>query len=260
MKHLARVAAAFFYRDFVVYRGWIPGFIYSYSLQYPMLYGLCFGYLLPKIGMGNGSGVSVMAVGTMLYALFTSGFGVMSEFLMDFERTRTIYFKMQFVPLWLIVAQKIAFNAIFVFFSCALYVPMLKVLFYSDFDISNTSWLSFYIMLFLAAAFIATFQLFFACAVSSRKSIRHLWRRVNYPLIIFGGFLVPWYAMNKFSPVLGKVAMLNPVMYLTEGLRRAVLGADIFFSLPLCIAAIVLYIALFGSLSVVMLRRKIDAI
>lgn len=262
MTHLLRVAAAFCYRDISVYARWVPGFIYSYSLQYPVLYGLCFGYLLPKIGMGGSAimCVSVMAIGTILYGLFTAGFGICSEFLMDFEKARTIDYKVQFMPLWLIISQKIIFNAIFIFASCLLYIPMLKLLFYNDFDISNISWGKTYLMLLVSCFFIAAFQICFACAVSSRQSIRHLWRRVNYPMIIFGGFLVPWKPMNCYSPVMGYLGLLNPVTYITEGLRRAVLGIDSFFPVYYCVTALTLATLFCAGLSVILLRRKIDAV
>jgi ABC-2 type transport system permease protein len=262
MTQLMRIAAAFCYRDFTVYARWLPGFIYSYSIQYPLLYGLCFGYLLPKIGMGSSAimCVSVMAIGTILYALFTAGFGICSEFLMDFEKARTIDFKMQFMPIWLIIVQKMVFNAAFIFASCVLYIPMLKLLFYSDFDISQISWLSVYAMLAASCLFIAAFQICFACAISSRKSIRHLWRRVNYPMIIFGGFLVPWKPMNNFSSIMGCFGLLNPITYITEGLRRAVLGLDSFFPVSYCLVALLVATGVCVLLSIVLLRRKIDAV
>jgi ABC-2 type transport system permease protein len=262
MMQLARIAAAFCYRDFVVYARWLPGFIYSYSLQYPVLYGMCFGYLLPKIGMGGSVSncVLVMSSGTILYALFTAGFGIASEFLMDFEGARTINYKLQFMPTWLIIAQKMIFNTLFVFMSCALYIPMLKVLFYNDFDTTHASWLQVYLILFMGCLYTTAINLFFACATTSRKSIRHFWRRVNYPMIIFGGFLVPWKAMNNFSPWLGKLVLLNPIMYVTEGLRRGLLGSENFFSIATCFGALCLATVVFVALSVVLLRRKIDAV
>ena len=262
MHQLLRIAAAFCYRDYVVYARWIPGFIYSYSLQYPILYGLCFGYLLPKIGMGGSAimCVSVMAIGTILYALFTAGFGICAEFLMDFEKARTIDYKLQFMPIWLIIAQKVVFNSLFIFVSCVLYIPMLKLLFYNDFDISQISWAGTYAMVLMSSVFIAAFQICFACAVSSRKSIRHLWRRVNYPMIIFGGFLVPWKPMNNYSSVLGYLGLLNPVTYITEGLRRAVLGIETFFPVSYCITALTIATLVCVGLSVILLRRKIDAV
>ncbi len=253
---------AFFLRDMKVYASRLPVFIISFSIQYPIMYGLCFGYLLPKIGMGSQAslGVPVFLIGTILYALSVISFSTNAEFLLDFERDRMIDFQLTLVPPVCIIMQKILFNTLFNFISSALFIPTLKLIFYNDLDLSRASWSGAYLILFLASFFVASMQMLLTCATQSRKSIRHFWRRINYPMVMLGGFLVPWKVMNAYSPKLGTLTLFNPILYITEGLRSALLDLPEFFSVGRCALMLTIASVLFCISALVFFRRKVDCV
>lgn len=253
---------AFFLRDIKVYASRLPIFILSFSVQYAVMYGLCFGYLLPKIGMGTNAtmGVPVFLIGPILYALSVISFSTNAEFLLDFERDRLIDFQLTLVPPAYIIFEKILFNTIFNFISSSLYIPTLKLIFYNDLDLSRANWFGAYLILLLASFFVASMQMLLTCATQSRTSIRHFWRRINYPMVMLGGFLVPWTVMNAYSPKLGMLTLFNPILYITEGLRSALLDLPYFFSVSRCALALVVAGVLFSSLALLFFRRKADCV
>ncbi len=260
--HSLSVMYAFFQRDVKVYASRLPVFILSFSVQYAVMYGLCFGYLLPKIGLSSQAtmDVPVFLIGPILYALSVISFSTNAEFLLDFERDRLIDFQLTLVPPTAILAQKIFFNTFFNFCSAALYIPTLKLIFYNDFDLSKANLVGAYLILLLAAFFMASMQMLLTCVTQSRKSIRHFWRRINYPMVMLGGFLIPWRVMNAYSSKLGMITLFNPVLYITEGLRSALLGMPEFFGVGRCAVMLAIAGVLCSMLALYFFRKKVDCV
>jgi ABC-type polysaccharide/polyol phosphate export permease len=100
----------------------------------------------------------------------------------------------------------------------------------------------------------------YACIVPSSRKLRSYWMRINFALVSFAGFFIPWYVMKKFSPTLGYLLLLNPLLYITEGLRRAILGSDLY--LPLWVSALMLigWTIVFTCLAWYIFKKRVDHI
>ena len=54
----------------------------------------------------------------------------------------------------------------------------------------------------------------------------NIWQRLLTPLNLTGCVLFPWSRLYDFSPLLGRIALCNPMTYFCEGLRMSLHGSD----------------------------------
>ncbi len=258
-----RIAFEFFKRDWFVYLKRMPRYVIQYAMVYPLLFGICWGYLVPHAGAEGAARTSaseVIFVGTLLFALIPFAFAITADFLFDFEHDRYIDYQLTLLPARLIILQRIIFSAMFIFFGLLPFFPFSKIVFRNLIDLPYVSWVGTIIMLASAALFVSAFQIAFVSYAKGTKQIRHFWRRVSYPMSMLGGFLVPWKILFTFSPVLGYAVLANPYLYVTEGLRSAILGGDQFFYWPYCVAMLSLFTGISVALSFYFFARKVDPV
>ena len=75
-----------------------------------------------------------------------------------------------------------------------------------------------------------------------------------------GGFWAPLYIVQQSSTLLGYIVYLNPIIYLTEGLRRALLGDSAFLPVGVCVFALFGFSVLFTLLTFHFFKKKTDHI
>ena len=88
----------------------------------------------------------------------------------------------------------------------------------------------------------------------------NIWARVLTPLNFFGCIWYTWHSLNTISKPLGKLVLLNPYTYMTEGLRTALLQNDASLPLSICIPALLCFIAVGFALSLTLIYKHLDAV
>jgi len=264
MSRMLLQLCAFLRRDAYVYRERIVRFIFNYAFLYAVMYGLCFGYLLPKIGMSvsvQTFSATVMFVGLLLFALSGCAFAINGDFLFDSDKDQLTNYYLTIVPYWFIIIEKIIFGSVLLFLCMVPYYIFMKLCFFSTFDLSHMSLIKVLIILYLSCLYAMTFSIMFACIVKYPvKQIRHFYRRIHFPMIVLGGVLVPWKAIAKFSTLLGYIVLINPLIYVTEGLRHSFLGGDYFFTFWVCVSALIIFTLIALTTACIFFRRKADPI
>ncbi len=255
---MMRIFLEFFRRDFHVYIGRLPRYMVQYAVIYPILFGICYGYLVPQAGGAPAS--SVIFAGTLLFSIVPFCFAITSDFLFDFEHDRFVDYQLTLVPARLIIVQRILLSALFICIGLLPFFLSSKIIFKNLIDLPYVSWIGTLGMLISASLFASAFQIAFASYAKGTKQIRHFWRRVSYPLSMLGGFLVPWKVLMTFSPILGYVVLVNPYLYITEGLRSAILGGDQFFYWPYCMAILATFTLVFTWIAFFFFDKKVDPI
>jgi ABC-type polysaccharide/polyol phosphate export permease len=96
--------------------------------------------------------------------------------------------------------------------------------------------------------------------MKNTRQISGLWIRVNIPLFVLGGFWVPWFTIFQVSNIAGYIVLLNPFIYVTEGLRRAITGSEFYFSIPTCIIGLLGFSALFYATACYAFNKKMDPV
>jgi ABC-2 type transport system permease protein len=255
------IMLTFLRRDVTIVLPRLPRLIVQYSIMYALLYGICFGYLVPRISLGhNAQAATLVFIGIINFALLGLGFAANADFLVDFERDRFIDYQLIILPPRWIIMGKFIFGSCLITLCFLPFYPAIKFMFGDAFDLSRAYFPAVVLMLLAASCMSAAYHLFFFCLIKQFKNLRHMWRRINYPMTMLGGFLIPWHVMMKFSPYLGYLVLLNPLIYVSEGLRSAFLDDDCFIPYQHCLVMLMVYTVVSIGLTWFFFKRKVDHI
>ena len=237
-----------------------PQFI-NYALLFPALFGISFAYLQGNVffGPGNAHLSTIFFAGTCIAPIIILAFQFTFDLLFDLEGNRAIDYQITILNPRLILLERVLFASFFVFFVSIPYFPMAKLMLGATIDTSNTSWLSLFFILYLGALCCSAYHQFAAC-VLRQNQITMFWVRVNHILIAFGGLWIPLHVMHTYSPVLGYLARLNPIIYLSEGIKQAIVGGKEFLPLAHCAIALCVFSVIFIVLSWHFFKKRVDHI
>lgn len=261
--HIVDTTKVLFYfmvRDCYSYRNKIKTYFLNYILIYPPILCLSFAYLQTAVYFGAEhakTGTTLFIGNTLLLALFLCNRTCM-ELLFDLDGNRYIDYQATLIDARLILVQRIVFAATFSFIVLLPFLPMSKLILQSHFDSTNTSWPFLFLILYVSCLCLASYNILAACVLKNHRSLSTFWKRINTPLLFLGGFLVPWHIINQYSPTLGQIVYLNPFIYMTEGLRQAIIGGDKFFSYATCTTGLLLMTLIFTLASFYFFKKKTD--
>lgn len=250
----------FLRRDIYVYTRQLRDHVINYALIFPALYIFCFAYLQTQIYFHGQSYVgAIVFSGTCLVPLMVMAFNITFDLLFDLEKNRHIDFQIMVLNPRLIIIEQILFSSIFTFFTMIPFFPLARIFASSCIDLSNISWPSLYLMLYCGSLCVSAYHKLAATLLSVDK-ISMFWTRVNHILLVLGGFWIPLYTMREFSPTLGFLLRLNPIVYLTEGLRQSTVGGNDFLPISQCVAALLTLSVIFTALACHYFKKRVDHI
>lgn len=255
-----KVFAQFFYRDWYVYSRQLGQFLGNYSIIYPLTFAFSFGYLEAHILFPSQStyiGTSIFA-GNLLLMILLFTYKLTIPLLYDLEGDRYINYQMTLLSPKIILVEKIIFSSFFSFISLCPLFPITKLFLGDHLYTLNTSWGYLFLVLYFACFFLSTYSIFIACYIKNINSISRMWKRINLPLLFFGGFLIPWYVMNEYSPIIGTISLFNPFLYVTEGMRQAILNNENFFSISISVSGIIGASLLFILAAFYYFKKRVD--
>ena len=257
-----KVFVEFFRRDTIVHFRRIRSYIINYIVIYPIVWALATGYIMPKVLFGTQASTMGMNlfVGTILAMIFPLAFHLNIDLLFDLENDRHINYKMLMISPQLLILERILFNACVSWLKVATFFPIAKLYLRGFFDVSSTDWGTVLIVLFIGSLFCNAYNVFACCYLKSSLDLSNFWMRWNSPLMTFGGFFIPWFVMYEFSPWLGRLVLLNPLLYVTEGLRGAILGGGHFIPLGYCLLGMIAGTVLFTGLAMKLFKSRVDHI
>src|SRR5207237_8872310 len=157
--------------------------------------------------------------------------------LFDLEKNHHIDYQMMVLKPQLIIIEQILFSSIFTFIIMIPFFPLARIFASSYIDLSNISWSSLYLVIYCGSLCVCAYHKLAATLLTVEK-ISMFWTRINNVLLVLGGFWIPLYIIRSFSPTLGLVLRLNPIVYLTEGLRQSIVGGSEFLLISQCVAAL----------------------
>ena len=258
----ARVFFEFLRRDFYVYFKRIRTYAINFIILYPLTYIISFAYIQAKVYFGaeNITQATIFFAGNVILLIMSLAFEFTIVLLFDLENEHTIDYRMTILDPWLILVEQITFTTLFSFILLIPFFPITAFCLQGNFDSSHISWPLLFAMLFLSCLFCAAYHLLVACALKNSKQIVHFWMRCNLPLITLGGFWTPWYIMNQYSPVLGMLSLLNPLLYATEGIRQAIIGGNMFLPASSCAIVLIFFSFVFTWIALYLFKKKVDHI
>jgi len=210
-------------RDITVLRKEFVQFLARTVMQ-PLLFVFVFAYVFPKIGQGIGGAAgsaafsSILVPGVVAIACVFQGIqAVALPLVQDFGYSREIEDRvMAPLPVWSVAVEKVVAGALqglvaaAIVFPLALFVPATPVHLDVRFGLLLT-------LLPLAAVSAASLGLVLGTRVSPRQ-VPLLFGIVVIPIVFLGATYYPWANLTPI-PWLKAVVLLNPLVYMSEGMR-----------------------------------------
>jgi len=266
---LAKTFAAMMAREFRVLGRNAPSTFIRAVMQ-PLLFAFVFAYVLPKIGSGFSTGAGAGAAGGITFAtilvpglmgsmfLMQGMFGTTMPLVMEFSWQRTIEDRaLAPVPIRVLAIQKITAGAIQALIGAAIVFPVVYWVHAPGQGphIHVSNWFLLIVVMVAASALTASLGLWLGTVVDPRK-MQMVFAVILLPLTMLGCVYYPWSALHAIR-WLQIVVLVNPMVYMTEGLRAALTPSLGHMPLWAILVALIGGTAVFGSLAVRTFRNRV---
>lgn len=217
-------------------------------------------YLMPAFGLApdyTGFLVASLVGSAGLFELYAS----VTNLISDFEGNDvTSYYLTLPMPSYLVFIEKMAYYTINTSTMSILVLPISKLLAWNNLDLSQLSIFKFLLIFMLSNIFYAAFTLWVTSRVSGIEKIGSVWMRFVYPLWFLGGFQYSFEVLYTFSPPLAYASLLNPMIYVMEGCRAAILGQQGSLNFWFCLGMLLLFTLICTWFGLRQLKRRLDFI
>jgi ABC-2 type transport system permease protein len=232
----------------------------------PLLFLFVFTYVLPHMAGGNpmaaGSGPgfgTVILPGLMAVAIMFSGIAAVALPLSsEFGITREIDDRVMCpLPLWAVALEKVCFSAMQSMAGALLVIPMAYYIPAVPVRADVHNWFLVALVLVLASLLAGSLGLVIGSSVSP-KQIGLVFSIIVVPITFLGCVYYTWAGLGRIR-WLQIVVLLNPIVYMSEGLRAAVTPALPHMEPLLILVMLTFFLALLTTVGVKgFLRRVID--
>ena len=254
----ARVFAALLRRDITVARRELPYFLVRTTLQ-PLLLVTIFGFVMPRMGIIGRNYSSVMLPGVLALSLTLSAVqAVALPMVQDFGFTKEIEDRLLApVPIQLIAIEKIVSGVIQGFIAALFVLPIARLIMGPIPGLSFSRAGILLVMTILGGASFSAIGLFLGTGIAPQQ-IGLMFSVIVAPMIMFGCTYYPWRGLDAV-PVMKYAALIDPLVYVSEGLRASLTPGLPHMSIWAITAALVLLTGLFTALGLrTFLKRAIS--
>jgi ABC-2 type transport system permease protein len=232
------------------------GFFLVRTLMQPLLFIVVFGYLLPKMGFLRADYSAALLPGVLAVSLtLASVQSVSLPLVQDFGWTREIEDRLLApIPTWLIAAQKVISGAVQGVIASLVVFPIARLVMgpIPGLTLAHLG-LAVFLMLLGSATFSAL-GLWLGTAISPQQ-IGLMFSVIIAPMIFFGCAYYPWRGLDRV-PVMKYAVLVNPLVYVAEGMRAALTPSMPHMPLPVVIGALVLLLGTFWTFGLRSFKRR----
>ena len=213
-----RVFLALLARDLVVVRRELHYFLLRTTMQ-PILFTIVFGYLLPKMRFVNGGYTTALLPGIIAVSLALSSVqSVALPMVADFGFTREIEDRLLApVPVRLVAAEKIVAGALQGLIAALFVLPVARLVMGPIPGLSEAHVGLALLVTVLGAVAFSSLGLVLGTVVQGQH-IGLMFGIVVAPAIMFGCAYYPWAGL-RVAPVIQGAVLVNPLVYVSEGMR-----------------------------------------
>lgn len=197
------------------------------------------GYLMKAFGLSNDFGPFLIGGMIAAVALFEVNVNVIN-FVADLDGDHTIayYLTLSTHTVTVLCSHIFYYATIGTILGVAV-LPLAKIILYDRLNLFAIAWPKLLFFIILINLFCATITLWLSALIGSMKKIGVLWTRIICPLWLLGGFQFSWISVHSVAPKLSYILLLNPVIYMSEGIRAALLNKN--DTIPFWICCVVLF-------------------
>jgi ABC-2 type transport system permease protein len=240
-------------RDFRVLRRELGAFCVRVIMQ-PLLFLFVFTYIFPRMGRGNpmAGGPDAASFGTVLLPglmavaiMFTGIAAVALPLSQEFGVTREIDDRVMCpLPVAAVAIEKVCFSALQSILAALLVLPLAYYIPSTPVEAHVSSW--FLLVLFLVLSSLVSGALGLAIGANVKpQQIGLIFSVVVVPITFLGCIYYPWAYLNHIR-WLQVAVLVNPIVYMSEGLRVALTPDVPHMPAPYILLAILVSLAILG--------------
>ena len=242
-----KVFGALVRRDVHVVSRELPFFLLRTTLQ-PIMFTFVFGYLLPRMGFVQRGYTGALLPGVLGVSLaFASVQAVALPMVADFGWTLEIEDRLLApVPTWVIALEKVIAGTVQGVIAALFVLPVARLIMG---PIAGLDFAHFGVvvgMTLLGAFTFSAFGLLLGSAIRGEQ-IGLMFGLIVAPMIFFGCAYYPWKALEA-APLVQVLVLVNPLVYVSEGMRGALTPSLPHMNLAMVTAALVLLSGIFMAL------------
>jgi ABC-type polysaccharide/polyol phosphate export permease len=190
-----------------------------------------------------------------LFELYSSAVDLVS----DFEGDRVIDYRLTLpIPSWLAIASKAAYFFIIYLTLSILMLPIGKLLVWNQLDVTQINYLQLALALIAQSVFYACFVIWASSIIDNMSKLGSVWSRFIFPMWFMGGFQFSWISLYHVLPIVAWINLLNPMIYITESTRAALLGQADYLNFWLCLLAITFFSGICLAVGMRNLKKRLD--
>jgi ABC-2 type transport system permease protein len=233
----ARVFVALLQRDARVTRRELPFFLIRTTMQ-PLMFIIVFGTLLPKMGFMGAQYKATLLPGILGVSLTLSAIqSVALPMVQDFGWTNEIEDRLLApIPIQLIAIEKILVGTIQGVIAGLFVLPVARLIMgpIPGFTLAHAGETVFVAL--LSSAMFSAIGLFMGAGIKPQQ-IGFMFSLIIAPMLMFGCAYYPWRGLDVV-PVMKYAVLINPLVYVAEGLRGVLTPKVPHMSLPVVIAVL----------------------
>jgi len=244
--HQVRASSVFFAllrRDIRVARKELVFFLVRTTMQ-PLLFLVVFGYLLPKMNfLGKGYQTALLP-GILAVSLSLSAIqSVALPMVQDFGWTKEIEDRLLApIPTQLVAAEKIVAGVVQGFIAAAFVLPIARLVMGPIPELTLSHGGEVLLIVLLGSLAFSSLGMWLGTAIAPQQ-IGLMFSVIIAPMLFFGCAYYPWRGLDVV-PVMKYLVLINPMVYVSEGMRGALTPAVP--HMPLFIVTVALIIVAAG--------------
>lgn len=233
----AKVFLALLSRDARVTRRELPFFLIRTTMQ-PLMFIVVFGFLLPKMGFLGAQYKATLLPGILGISLTMSAIqSVALPMMQDFGWTNEIEDRLLApIPIPLIAIEKILVGTIQGLIAGLFVLPIARLIMGPIPGLTLTHITETVGIALLGSATFSAIGLYMGTAIKPQQ-IGFMFSLIIAPMLFFGCAYYPWRGLDVV-PVMKYAVLINPLVYVAEGLRGVLTPASPHMPLPVVVAAL----------------------
>ena len=182
------------------------------------------GYVMQSFGLVSNYGCFQLAtiIGTVgLFEVYGNALRTIVD--LEGERHISYYLTLPVSPSVVLLSMMSSYALMGIVLSL-ITLPFGKLILFNSFSLVDIAWIKFLIILVIANIFYGMFAIAVTAQVAALSKMENIWSRFIFPLWFMGGFSFSWESIYDLSQPLAYALLGNPILYVMEGTRAALLG------------------------------------
>lgn len=231
-------------RDIRVARRELPFFLVRTTMQ-PLLLMVVFGYLLPKMGMVAKGYTATLLPGVVSLSLALSAVQSVSlPMVAQFGFSKEIEDRLLApIPSHLVALELVTAGTLQGLFAGLFVLPVGRLIMGAIPGLSFANSVQVFSVMLLGAATFSALGLLIGCAINPQQ-IGLMFSSIIGPMIFFGCMYYPWKGLDGV-PVMQYAVLVNPLVYVAEGMRATLTPAVPHMDIAVVGAALLALLLLF---------------